>query len=141
MAEYGSDIPSDSADVSLVVAFDHEEVGSTSAQGAGSPVMQNSVERIAAALNGGSVNPDVYTACIRRSFILSVDQAHAIHPNYALKHEAANAPKLNHGVVIKTNSNQRYATNGLTGMVVRELGRRADVPIQGKRLGCYRYHR
>ncbi|KAL3899423.1 MAG: hypothetical protein SGARI_006461 [Bacillariaceae sp.] len=121
----------DSGDVSLAVVFDHEEVGSTSAQGAGSPVMASAVERIAAALNGGgSLNPDLYNACIRKSFILSIDQAHAIHPNYAAKHEAQHAPTLNSGIVIKTNSNQRYATNGITGFVVRELGRIADVPVQ-----------
>jgi aspartyl aminopeptidase len=130
LADYATALPADSEDVSLVVAFDHEEVGSTSAQGAGSPVMQDAVQRISAALNGGRIAPDLYTACIRKSFILSVDQAHAIHPNYASKHEAAHAPKLNAGVVIKTNSNQRYATNGLTGFVVRELGRLANIPIQ-----------
>ncbi|KAL3924523.1 MAG: hypothetical protein SGARI_006019 [Bacillariaceae sp.] len=92
--------------------------------------MASAVERIAAALNGGSLNPDLYNACVRKSFILSIDQAHAIHPNYAAKHEAQHAPKLNSGIVIKTNSNQRYATNGITGFVVRELGRLADVPVQ-----------
>ena len=119
-----------SEDVSVMVAFDHEEVGSTSAQGAGSPVMQDAVTRISAALQGGAHNPDLYTAGIRKSFVLSIDQAHAIHPNYASKHESNHAPKLNAGVVIKTNSNQRYATNGMTGFVVRELGRRANIPIQ-----------
>jgi len=132
LTQYSKDMPEDSADVSMIVAFDHEEVGSTSAQGAGSPVMQDAIQRISAALNGGpaAVSPDFYNACIRKSFILSIDQAHAIHPNYASKHEAKHSPKLNAGVVIKTNSNQRYSTNGLTGFVVRELGRQADIPIQ-----------
>ncbi len=121
---------SDSADVSVIVAFDHEEVGSVSAQGAGSPVMQDAIQRISSALNGGAVSPDLYNACIRNSFILSIDQAHAIHPNYSSKHEAAHAPQLNAGVVIKSNSNQRYTTNGITGFVVRELGRMAGIPIQ-----------
>jgi aspartyl aminopeptidase len=120
----------DSSDVSLTVVFDHEEVGSISAQGAGSPVMASAVERIASALNGGRINPDIYNACIRKSFILSIDQAHAIHPNYASKHETQHAPKLNAGIVVKTNNNQRYATTGITGFVVRELGRIADVPVQ-----------
>lgn len=123
-----------SADVSLIVAFDHEEVGSVSAQGAGSPAMAGAVERIAAALCGGKdgkgISRDLYAACIRKSFIMSVDQAHAVHPNYSSKHEASHAPQLNNGVVIKTNSNQQYATNGVTGFVVRELGRIADVPVQ-----------
>lgn len=122
---------SDSADVSVMVAFDHEEVGSVSAQGAGSPVMNEAIQRIASALNGGTIlSPDLYSACIRNSFILSIDQAHAIHPNYASKHEAMHSPQLNAGVVIKTNSNQRYATSGMTGFVVRELGRLAGIPIQ-----------
>lgn len=120
----------DSSDVSVAVFFDHEEVGSTSAQGAGSPVMADSVSRISTALNGGVTNPDFYNACIRKSFVLSIDQAHAVHPNYSSKHEAVHAPKINGGFVVKTNSNQRYATNGITGFVVRELGRIADIPVQ-----------
>jgi aspartyl aminopeptidase len=128
LVRYSQNLPEASSDISLVVAFDHEEVGSTSAQGAGSPVMQDAVQRISAALNGGNISPDLYNATIRKSFILSIDQAHAIHPNYANKHEAQHAPTLNGGVVIKTNSNQRYATNGLTAFVVRELGRMANIP-------------
>jgi len=120
----------DSSDVSVAVFFDHEEVSSTSAQGAGSPVMADSVSRISTALNGGVTNPDFYNACIRKSFVLSIDQAHAIHPNYSSKHEAAHAPKINGGVVVKTNSNQRYATNGITGFIVRELGHIIDIPVQ-----------
>jgi aspartyl aminopeptidase len=121
----------DSSDVSVVVFFDHEEVGSNSAQGAGSPVMVDCISRISTALNGGvTTNPDMHNACIRKSFVLSIDQAHALHPNYASKHEATHAPVINGGVVIKTNSNQRYATNGVTGFVVRELGRICDIPVQ-----------
>ena len=67
---------------------------------------------------------------MHRSLILSVDMAHAIHPNYAAKHEKNHAPKMNSGVVIKSNSNQRYATNGITGFLAREMGRRAGVPVQ-----------
>jgi len=55
---------------------------------------------------------------IAKSFCLSIDQAHAIHPNYASKHESQHAPTLNSGIVIKTNSNQRYTTNSFTGFVV-----------------------
>ena len=67
---------------------------------------------------------------VQRSFQMSADVAHAIHPNYANKHEAKHQPLLNKGTVIKTNDNQRYATNSVTGFVVRELGRMASVPIQ-----------
>jgi aspartyl aminopeptidase len=65
-----------------------------------------------------------------RSFILSVDMAHAIHPNYASKHDKSHSPLMNHGLVIKSNVNQRYSTNGLTGFLTREIARVAKVPIQ-----------
>jgi aspartyl aminopeptidase len=114
--------------VSVIVCFDHEEVGSVSSHGAGSPVLQTAIDRIGTALGVSDVETKAMT--LQNSFILSVDQAHAVHPNYAGKHEPQHAPMLNHGVVIKTNSNQRYTTNSLTGYVVRELGRKAGVPIQ-----------
>jgi len=98
----------ESGDVAMAVFFDHEEIGSTSAQGANSVVMPAAIDRITAALYGGVLTSDVHGAVARRSFILSVDQAHAIHPNYSAKHEANHAPTLNGGVVIKTNSNQKY---------------------------------
>lgn len=65
-----------------------------------------------------------------RSFIFSVDMAHAVHPNYASKHERQHSPAMNSGIVIKSNSNQRYTTNGVSGFFVRELARRAGVPVQ-----------
>lgn len=94
--------------------------------------MSEAVSRISTALSdhGDTLNPDLYAACIRKSFVLSVDQAHAIHPNYASKHEPNHAPIMNKGVVIKTNQNQRYTTNAVTGFIVRELARKAGVPIQ-----------
>lgn len=117
-------------DIQMVVCFDHEEVGSTSLNGAGSPVMEQAVRRISAALNGGDTNPELYANAIAKSFCLSIDQAHAVHPNYASKHEKQHAPVLNGGLVIKRNANQRYATNSETGFLVRELGRKAKIPIQ-----------
>ncbi len=65
-----------------------------------------------------------------RSFIFSVDMAHAVHPNYSSKHERMHSPRMNAGMVIKTNDNQRYTTNGVSGFFVRELARRANVPVQ-----------
>jgi aspartyl aminopeptidase len=63
-----------------------------------------------------------------QSFILSSDQAHALHPNYASKHEKNHQPQMNAGMVIKRNSNQRYATNGVTGVLIREIARKASLP-------------
>eukprot|EP00601_Ochromonadales_sp_CCMP2298_P000568 CAMPEP_0173169664 /NCGR_PEP_ID=MMETSP1141-20130122/830_1 /TAXON_ID=483371 /ORGANISM="non described non described, Strain CCMP2298" /LENGTH=470 /DNA_ID=CAMNT_0014091517 /DNA_START=6 /DNA_END=1418 /DNA_ORIENTATION=- len=115
-------------DVSVVALFDHEEVGSQSAAGAGSTLIADAIDRIGHALGGPDM--EVNRAARQRSFILSVDQAHAIHPNYASKHDRTLAPVMNGGIVIKTNNNQRYTTNGVTGFFVRELGRRSGVPIQ-----------
>jgi aspartyl aminopeptidase len=74
---------------------------------------------------------DMYEATIRKSFVLSSDQAHALHPNYASKHEKNHQPQMNAGMVIKRNANQRYATNGITGVLIREIARRASLkPVQ-----------
>lgn len=115
-------------DVSLCTFFDHEEVGSASACGAGSPIMGEAVRRISTALNAGAGNEDVYAAALRRSLVFSVDMAHAVHPNYASKHESAHGPQMNQGLVIKTNANQRYATTGLTSYMAREIARRGALP-------------
>ncbi|CAB9528053.1 M18 family aminopeptidase 2 [Seminavis robusta] len=120
----------DDEDIKVVVFFDHEEVGSDSSHGAGSPVIEEAIRRISAGLGSGADSPDLYAQTINKSFILSIDQAHAVHPNYAGKHEATHAPKMNAGLVIKTNQNQRYATNGVTGFVLRELARMGSLPIQ-----------
>lgn len=120
----------DDADISMIALFDHEEIGSSSATGAGSPIMGEAVERICNAFDADP-SSDTYSQSIARSLVLSVDQAHAIHANYASKHEKAHAPKMNDGMVIKRNSNQRYATTGITGFIVREIARKAGLgPIQ-----------
>lgn len=115
------------SDISMIVLYDHEEVGSNSAVGAASPIMAEAVQRIAAAL-GNQESTETYAACIRNSFCCSVDQAHALHPNYASKHEKNHQPKMNQGIVIKRNANQRYATNAVTGFLMREISRRAGLP-------------
>jgi len=122
----------DDADISLIAMFDHEEIGSQSHHGAGSPVMAEAVRRILSALTDHPemLSPDLHSSCIRKSFVFSVDMAHSIHPNYASKHEPAHAPVMNRGVVLKSNSNQRYTTNSVTGFIVREIARKADLPIQ-----------
>lgn len=107
-------------------------VGSQSTTGAGSPIVGEAVRRISDALlpggGGGSSQSSLHDRAIRRSFLLSVDMAHAVHPNYASKHEKGHGPKMNGGMVIKRNSNQRYATSAITGLIVRELARGAKLP-------------
>jgi aspartyl aminopeptidase len=90
--------------------------------------MAEAVRRITTALTDGSGDDDLHGSALRRSFVLSVDMAHAVHPNSKAKHEATHAPNMNKGIVIKTNSNQRYASNGVTSFVVREIARRASLP-------------
>jgi aspartyl aminopeptidase len=133
IAHTNSEIFENDVDISMVCLFDHEEVGSQSSHGAGSPVISEAVRRISTALsnNPGTLDPDLYSASLRKSFLFSVDQAHALHPNFPSKHEKNHAPLMNKGVVMKTNQNQRYTTNSVTGFVVRELVRKAGVtPVQ-----------
>ncbi|KAG5035724.1 hypothetical protein AAZX31_04G176700 [Glycine max] len=113
--------------VRMVALFDHEEVGSNSAQGAGSPVMLNAVTRVT---NSFSSNPNLLEKAVQLSYLVSADMAHALHPNYMEKHEANHQPKLHGGLVIKTNANQRYATNVVTSFIFREIASKHKLPVQ-----------
>jgi len=127
-----ADAPTSAPDVCMVACFDHEEVGSDSSTGAGGPVMAESMQRVSSCFSPDEPHAAAERLLVstRRSFLMSADTAHAVHPNYAERHQSNHAPKLNQGTVIKTNDNQRYATNGDTGFVVRELARRAGIGIQ-----------
>jgi aspartyl aminopeptidase len=110
-----------------VVFYDHEECGSTSPQGADSPFLPEVLERLARATDDAS---DAFARALSRSFMLSADMAHAVHPNYASKHEPQHMPKLGAGPVIKTNVNQRYATDGESAARFTSWCARADVVPQ-----------
>jgi len=127
LLDHTANIASDNA-VSMVCCFDHEEVGSDSSCGAGSPVMQEAVERIGGCFCKG--DEELHKIAIRKSFLISADAAHAIHPNYSGKHDSGHTPLLNKGTVIKSNGNQRYATNSETGFMFRELARQGGLPVQ-----------
>ncbi|PQM33168.1 putative aspartyl aminopeptidase [Prunus yedoensis var. nudiflora] len=117
----------DETGVRLVALFDHEEVGSDSAQGAGSPAMLNTLSRIT---NSFTADSKLLEKAIQRSFLVSADMAHALHPNYMEKHEENHQPKLHGGLVIKHNANQRYATNAVTSLIFREIARNHNLPVQ-----------
>lgn len=85
--------------VRLVALFDHEEIGSVSAQGAASSLMPEILQRVSQTLGYGA--PDVHARVLRRSYIVSADMAHALHPNYADKHDPGLQPKMHGGLVIK----------------------------------------
>ena len=118
-------LPDDTA--AVVVLFDHEEIGSDSATGAGSPVLADALERIAAALGAGR---EQYLRAISRSLCVSADGAHAVHPNYPERHEPLHMPALNGGPVIKTNANVRYATDARTAARFAAACKAAGVPHQ-----------
>lgn len=113
--------------VPLIVLFDHEEVGSGSAQGAGAPVLPAVLERILLGLGQGRED---YHRAIAGSLCVSADMAHAVHPNYPDRHEARHKPVLNGGPVIKVNAQQRYATCARTAALFGELCQQEGVPVQ-----------
>ena len=108
----------------MVALFDHEEVGSQSAHGAGSNLLESAMRRILAP------HANRFDDVIHRSFLVSADCAHACHPNYADKHEASHQPTMNGGLVIKHNANQRYATSARTSALMRAVAARAHAPVQ-----------
>lgn len=107
----------------LLICTDHEEVGSMSTSGAQGSLLESVLMRLCSDI-------EQHHRMIQRSIMISADNAHAIHPNFADKHDAEHGPKLNHGPVIKTNANQRYATNSETSAFFRQLCQQLDVPVQ-----------
>jgi aspartyl aminopeptidase len=93
----------------LIALYDHEEVGSQSAHGAQGPFLRSVLERILEAHPESA--PQSFPRAIAASFLISSDMAHAIHPNYADRHEPQHSPVMGRGPVIKSNANQRYATD------------------------------
>lgn len=111
----------------LLACFDHEEVGSGSAEGADGTLLPVVIERVVAELGG---TRSAYLAAVAASLMVSADMAHAAHPNYSDRHEPRHKPSLGGGVVLKSNHNQRYATAGPGYARMKGLARKADVPVQ-----------
>ena len=110
--------------VQVLCAFDDEEVGSNSPQGAASTILADTLNRICNALR---VNP---YRMLAQSFMVSADNAHAVHPNHPEYADPGNTPVLGGGVVIKFNAAQRYTTDGVSASVFRKICQGADVPVQ-----------
>ena len=107
----------------LLVCNDHEEVGSTTASGARGPMLTQMLERLLPA-------PEDRNRTLSRSMLISVDNAHGVHPNFADRHDHNHGPLLNRGPVIKINANQRYASNSETAAAFRRLAADEGVPVQ-----------
>ncbi len=116
-------LESDGAVSALLVCNDHEEVGSLSAAGAQGPLLRSVLKRLAG-------DDGKFAALTERSMLISADNAHGIHPNYADRHDDNHGPLLNRGPVIKINANQRYATNSETAGLFRMLAAEEGVPVQ-----------
>ena len=120
---------SDSIDATAVtVLFDHEECGSGSDIGAGSVMLRDVLTQLER--NHTERAPGGVERAAANSFMLSADMAHGVHPNYADKHDDNHKPMMNAGPVIKTNVNQRYATDSQSAALFKQACLEADVPIQ-----------
>jgi aspartyl aminopeptidase len=111
----------------VMACFDNEEVGSTTKQGANSPYMAYVLERIVLSL--GKSREDYFRA-LAKSFMISADLAHAVHPNVGEKHDPVNRPVINKGPVIKISAAQSYTTDSNSCAVYEQLCRNAGVPVQ-----------
>ncbi|MFP7755536.1 M18 family aminopeptidase [Thermodesulfobacteriota bacterium B35] len=107
----------------LIILTDHEEVGSGSPEGAGGTLLDAVLERL-------FPDPEQRQRVIRRSLLISADNAHAVHPNFADRHDRNHLPLMNHGPVIKINAARRYATTALTAGFFRLLCQRQETGVQ-----------
>lgn len=127
-ASFKALVSSDAKDAIQVAAcFDNEEVGSLTKQGASSTVMLDVLKRINHALG---YDDEDYHCAIAKSFMVSCDNAHALHPNHPEKYDAENYTLMNQGVVIKYNANQKYTTDAFSKSVFEMICRKANVPVQ-----------
>ena len=113
--------------VAMHCVFDNEEVGSGTKQGAASTFLKDTIERINDGL--GRTRQQYHTA-IANSFMISADNAHAVHPNHADKADPVNRPVMNQGIVIKFNANQKYTTDAVSAAEFKLLCNEAQVPFQ-----------
>ncbi|HYB99460.1 MAG TPA: M18 family aminopeptidase [Candidatus Limnocylindrales bacterium] len=112
----------------VLVLYDHEEVGSRSAHGAAGPFLLDVLDRITILTSEG--DPEARSRALAKSWMISADMAHAVHPNYADRHESGHRPMIGGGPVIKINASQSYATEADTAALFASLCRRCDVPYQ-----------
>ncbi|KAI8341539.1 peptidase M18 [Chlamydoabsidia padenii] len=117
----------DESNIRLISLFDNEEVGSTTAQGANSNLLPSVLERLVGTQFG---DKGLFEQSLRKSMLVSADMAHAVHPNYSEIHEENHRPAMHKGTVIKVNANQKYATTSETSLILREIAKRRDIPIQ-----------
>lgn len=107
--------------------LDNEEVGSGTKQGAGSTLLYDTLVRINKALGG---DYETYLRKLSQSFMISADNAHAVHPNHTEKADPVNQPFLNDGIVVKYSANQKYCTDGISAAMFKQWCKETEVPYQ-----------
>jgi aspartyl aminopeptidase len=121
-------VESDNFDgIKISVAFDNEEIGSRTKQGADSAMLKNILERIVYSLGK---NKEEFIRALSKSFIVSADGAHGVHPNQSSKTDITNIPKLNKGITIKYNANFSYTTDAFSAGVIKMLAEEKNIPLQ-----------
>ena len=113
--------------ITMLAVFDNEEVGSGTKQGADSTFLRDVLSRIR---NGLQLTEEEYQCMLAESFLISADNAHAVHPNHPEKTDSVNKSWLNEGIVIKYHGSQRYATDAYSAAVMKDICREAGVPFQ-----------
>lgn len=113
--------------INVYAMFDNEEVGSSTKQGANSSFLQDTLNRICSTLR--MTDPET-RAAIASSFMVSADNAHAVHPNHPEKYDADNRTFMNQGIVIKHNANQKYTTDAVSSAIFSQVCAKASVPVQ-----------
>ena len=140
----------DETSIRLIACFDHEEIGSSSAQGADSSMLPGIIRRLSVLPSSAFVDSDsedswndkndtdlstAYEQTLSCSFLLSADMAHSVNPNYAFKYEPDHKPEMNKGPVIKINANVRYATNSPGIVLLNEVARKSGPKIDSDEAG------
>ena len=113
--------------VNVCAVFDNEEVGSGTKQGADSTFLKDVLERLSGKLG---IDAEEYRCMLADSFLISADNAHALHPNHPEKADTVNRPIMNNGIVIKHHGSQRYATDAVSAAVMKDICLRAGVLYQ-----------
>ncbi|MCB1107290.1 MAG: M18 family aminopeptidase [Chlamydiia bacterium] len=113
--------------IQMAIFYNHEEIGSETNEGASSPFLDDILKRISLSYH---INEEDHLRMKNRSLCISIDMAHAIHPNYIEKYDQDNAPEMGEGVVIKHNANHRYATSGMSGAHITRLCQKLNIPYQ-----------
>ncbi len=111
----------------VLFVADNEEVGSATKQGAASTFLFDVLSRVIETLGG---TPSDYRRTVARSFMVSADNAHAVHPNHPEYADTEHCPKMNEGIVVKHSANQRYTTDSVSSAIFTAICQKADVPLQ-----------